>query len=54
MPSNKKRINLTVPDDVYEALQEFKEYNGVFFDATAVIQLVIVSLRRSGYLNKSN
>lgn len=45
MPSDKKRINLTVPDDVYQDLQEFKSENGISNDASACLQLVIRQLR---------
>lgn len=50
MPSTKNRINLTVPDDVYQALQEFKARRGIFSNASAVMQLLIVSLRNKGFL----
>lgn len=45
MPSDKKRINLTVPDDVYQDLQDFKSENGISNDASACLQLVIRQLR---------
>ena len=45
MPSDKKRINLTVPDDIYQDLQEFKSENGISNDASACLQLVIRQLR---------
>lgn len=45
MPSDKKRINLTVPDAVYERLQQYKEDHGIFQDATACLQLLILALR---------
>ena len=41
MPSDKKRINLTVPDDVYELLQEYKRSACISNDATACLQLII-------------
>ena len=45
MPSNKKRINLTVPDNIYEQIQAFKEENGLESDATACLQLVVRQLK---------
>ena len=45
MPSDKKRINLTVPEDIYQDLQEFKSENGISNDASACLQLVIRQLR---------
>lgn len=45
MPSDKKRINLTVPDSVYKKLENYKEENGIFQDATACLQLLILALR---------
>ena len=45
MPSDKKRINLTVPEDIYQDLQEFKAENGISNDASACLQLVIRQLR---------
>ena len=45
MPSTKKRINLTVPDSVYEQLQVYKEQNGLSNDATACLQLIVQQLR---------
>ena len=45
MPSTKKRINLTVPDSVYEQLQVYKEQNGLSNDASACLQLIVQQLR---------
>ena len=45
MPSDKKRINLTVPDDVYELLQEYKKNACISNDATACLQLIIQQLK---------
>lgn len=45
MPSTKKRINLTVPDVIYERLQEYKTHNGITNDATACLQLIVQQLR---------
>jgi hypothetical protein len=44
MPSDKKRINLTVPDEVYQAIQAFKAENGLYSDATACMQLLVLQL----------
>ena len=46
MPSDKKRINLTVPDDVYELLQKYKKNACISNDATACLQLIIVQQRK--------
>lgn len=45
MPSDKKRINLTVPDAIYEQLQKYKEENGLANDATACLQLIVRQLK---------
>lgn len=45
MPSTKKRINLTVPDAVYEDLQEYKAEQGITNDASACLQMVVQQLR---------
>lgn len=45
MPSDKKRINLTVPDEIYAQLQAYKKENGLESDATACLQLVVQQLR---------
>lgn len=44
MPSTKKRINLTVPDSLYQRLQQYKEQNGMSCDATACLQLITKQL----------
>ena len=44
MPTTKKRINLSIPDEVYERLQLYKEKNGITSDATACLQLIIRQL----------
>ena len=38
MPSDKKRINLTIPDEIYERLQAYKNETGIVNDATACLQ----------------
>lgn len=45
MPTEKKRINLTVPEHIYEKLQKFKEINGIESDAAACMQLVVKQLK---------
>ena len=44
MPSDKKRINLTIPDNIYQQLQTFKADNGITNDATACLQLIVQQL----------
>lgn len=45
MPSDKKRINLTVPDEIYEQLQAYKAESGISSDATVCLQLVVQQLK---------
>lgn len=45
MPSDKKRVNLTIPDDVYERLQAYKQRMGITNDATACYQLIVQQLK---------
>jgi hypothetical protein len=45
MPSDKKRINLTVPDEVYDKLQAYKVKNGITNDASACLQLIVQQLK---------
>ena len=45
MPSTKKRINLTVPDAVYDQLQVYKQERGITNDASACLQLIVQHLR---------
>ena len=45
MPSDKKRINLTVPDEIYKKLQIYMKENGLLNDATACLQLVVQQLQ---------
>lgn len=44
MPTTKKRINLTIPEPVYQKLLTYKERNGVVSDATACLQLITQQL----------
>ena len=45
MPSDKKRVNLTIPDNIYQQIQQYKEENGLANDATACLQLVVKQLK---------
>lgn len=45
MPSDKKRINLTIPDPIYQELLTYKERNGIISDATACLQLITQQLK---------
>ena len=45
MPTDKKRINLTIPDPIYQKLLAYKERNGITSDATACLQLVTQQLK---------
>ena len=49
MPSIKKRVNLTIPDDVYDRIQEYKALNGLENDATACLQLIVQQLNAQQY-----
>lgn len=40
MPTTKKRVNLSVPDMLYERIQHYKEKNGITSDASACLQLI--------------
>ena len=44
MPSDKKRVNLTIPDEIYERLQVYKQKMGITNDATACFQLIVQQL----------
>ena len=44
MPTKNKRVNLAIPDAVYERLQKYKEKNGITSDAGACLMLVIRQL----------
>jgi len=45
MPTTNKRINLTVPEPIYEKIQAFKAENGITSDASACLQLISAQLR---------
>lgn len=40
MPTDKKRVNLTIPDTIYERLNSYKKKNGIASDAGACLQLI--------------
>ena len=40
MPTDKKRVNLSIPDAVYERLLVYKQKNGITSDASACLQLI--------------
>ena len=44
MPTTNKRINLTIPEQVYDRLQNYKQKNGITSDAAACLQLIIRQL----------
>lgn len=44
MPSIHKRINLTVPDDIYQRIQRYKQKNGCSNDAGACLQIIVQHL----------
>lgn len=44
MPSDKKRINLTIPDELYARLQAYKNEQGISSDASACLQLIVQQL----------
>lgn len=45
MPSENKRINLTVPDDVYVRIQKYRKDNAIMSDAAACMQLIMKQLQ---------
>ena len=44
MPTDKKRVNLTIPDEVYTRLQAYRTKYGISTDAGACLQLIIRQL----------
>ena len=44
MPTIKKRVNLSIPDEVYERLQAYKAKQGISNDAAACLQLIVKQL----------
>lgn len=45
MPTRNKRINLTVPEVLYEKIAAFRDENGISSDASACIQLISAQLK---------
>ena len=44
MPTTNKRINLTIPENIYERLTRYKTRNGITSDASACLQLIVRQL----------
>lgn len=44
MPTTNKRINLTVPEHIYNRLENYKAKNGITTDAAACLQLIVRQL----------
>lgn len=44
MPTKNKRVNLAIPDTVYERLLKYKEKNGITSDAGACLMLIVRQL----------
>lgn len=44
MPTTNKRINVTIPDNIYERLLAYKQKNGITSDASACLQLIVRQL----------
>ena len=44
MPTKNKRVNLALPDAVYERLLKYKEKNGITSDAGACLMLIVRQL----------
>lgn len=44
MPTTNKRVNLTIPEPLYERIQTYKRKNGIASDAAACLQLVVRQL----------
>lgn len=44
MPTTNKRINLTVPEDLYQRICTYKKKYGISSDAAACLQLVVRQL----------
>ena len=44
MPTEKKRINLTLPDEIYSRLQIYRSKYGIASDAGACLQLIVRQL----------
>ena len=48
MPTTNKRINLTIPEELYEEIQAFKKANFITTDSAACIQLIKGRLKAFG------
>ena len=44
MPTTNKRINITVPEQLYKRIEAYKLKNGVLSDAAACMQLIVRQL----------
>lgn len=44
MPTVNKRINLTVPENIYARIENYKIKNGISSDAAACLQLIVRQL----------
>lgn len=44
MPTTNKRINLTIPENIYERILTYKQKNGITSDASACLQLIVKQL----------
>ena len=44
MPSTNKRVNLTIPPDVYERLKQYMQETGELSDAGACLHVVVQQL----------
>ena len=54
MPTNKKRINLSVSDELYTRLQAYKNQRGITSDASACIQRMIQQLNAEDTMQMMN
>ena len=44
MPTDKKRVNHTIPDELYARQQAYKDEQGISSDASACLQLIVQQL----------
>lgn len=54
MPSTNKRINLTIPDELYARIVSYKEENGIMNDTNACYQLIIQQLNAYDNMKSMN
>ena len=45
MPTRKKRINLTVPEEIYKKIQKYRTYCGIQSDAAGCMQMITRQLK---------